>query len=74
MTCGGLQMVPVTDAAATRQPIAAGLDTGNKTGKRCTTQADSSFEILVTKAGAGTLADGRIPLRVKEAKPLPSSD
>lgn len=35
--------------------------------------ADGS-EILVTKAGKGTLSIGSTPLQVKEAKPLPASD
>ena len=31
-------------------------------------------EVLVTKAGAGTLTVGSTPLVLKEAKPLPASD
>jgi hypothetical protein len=30
--------------------------------------------VLVTKAGAGTLAVGETALSLKEAKPLPASD
>ena len=41
-------------------------------GKRYV-DADGS-EILVTKAGKGTLSIGSTPLQVKEAKPLPASD
>ena len=35
---------------------------------------DDGAEILVTKAGEGTLCIGSTPLEVKEAKPLPASD
>ncbi|OFB37146.1 hypothetical protein BA059_20735 [Mycolicibacterium sp. (ex Dasyatis americana)] len=31
-------------------------------------------EVLVTKAGKGTLSVGATPLQIKEAKPLPASD
>ena len=31
-------------------------------------------EVLVTKAGAGTLSIGDTPLNLKETKPLPASD
>jgi hypothetical protein len=31
-------------------------------------------EVLVTKAGKGTLSIGTTPLTIKEAKPLPASD
>ena len=45
---------------------------GTLMGKRYV-DADGS-EILVTKAGKGTLSIGSTPLQVKEAKPLPASD
>ena len=35
---------------------------------------DNGAEVLVTKAGAGTLSIGTTPLNMKEAKPLPASD
>ena len=35
---------------------------------------DSGAEVLVTKAGKGTLSVGSTPLSTKEAKPLPASD
>ena len=35
---------------------------------------DGGAEVLVTKAGAGTLSVGSTPLSLKEAKPLPASD
>jgi hypothetical protein len=33
----------------------------------------ASVEVLMARAGAGTLADGKDPLVFKEAKPLPSA-
>jgi hypothetical protein len=74
LSCGGKPMVELgteVDAEATPAP---GLDTGTLMGKRYTTDDDSPLEILVTKAGAGTLAAGDVPLVQKDAKPLPSSD
>jgi len=35
---------------------------------------EQGAEVLVTKAGAGSLTVGEIPLSLKEAKPLPASD
>jgi hypothetical protein len=45
---------------------------GNVMGKRYVD--DTGAEVLVTKAGAGTLSIGETPLNIKEAKPLPASD
>jgi hypothetical protein len=41
-------------------------------GKRYVDDGDA--EVLVTKAGAGSLSVGSTPLALKEAKPLPASD
>jgi hypothetical protein len=35
---------------------------------------DAGAEVLVTKAGQGSLSIGDTPLTIKEAKPLPASD
>ena len=45
---------------------------GNVMGKRYVDE--SGAEVLVTKAGAGTLSIGDVPMSIKEAKPLPASD
>jgi hypothetical protein len=74
LTCGGLLMVaPGTDSAATANP-APSLMGGAVLGKRYTAVRDETFEVLVVKPGAGTLADGTDPLVLKSAKPLPASD
>lgn len=76
LTCGGAPMIPLGAIAATSGPgaPAAGLDTGSAVGKRYYADADPTVEVLVTKGGAGTLADGAVPLLVRSAKPLPASD
>ena len=69
---GGVPMVPLggeTDPEAELDPTFAG---GNLMGKRYVD--NSGAEVLVTKAGAGTLAIGADALALKEAKPLPASD
>jgi hypothetical protein len=45
---------------------------GTVMGKRYVDETGA--EVLVTKAGAGTLSIGEVPLSIKEAKPLPASD
>ena len=74
LTCGGEAMIDIASQSTSSRPAAAGLDTGSVLGKRYTAISDDTFEVLVTRAGAGTLADGTTPLIFKEAKPLPSSD
>lgn len=71
LRCGGALMVAL-DADATAVPPAPGLDTGTAMGKRYVD--DGGAEVLVTKAGVGTLSIGQSPLSIKEAKPLPASD
>jgi hypothetical protein len=48
------------------------LASGNAVGKRYID--GHGGEVLVTKAGIGTLSIGDTPLTLKEAKPLPASD
>jgi hypothetical protein len=48
------------------------LSEGNLMGKRYVD--GTGAEVLVTKAGMGTLCIGATPLAIKEAKPLPASD
>jgi len=76
LTCGGAAMLPIE--AEGRSPSAgapaAGLDAGTTLGKRYTSASDDVFEVLVTRAGAGTLGDASGPLLVKDARALPSTD
>lgn len=74
LTCGGRQMVAMDADVAEGLAPEKELAGGALLGKRYTLAADDTFELLVTKAGAGTLADGSEPLVLKEAKALPASD
>jgi hypothetical protein len=72
LRAGGVPMVPIDsakDSGATMDPAFA---EGNAMGKRYVD--DTGAEVLVTKAGAGTLSVGTTALALKEAKPLPASD
>lgn len=46
---------------------------GAAMGKRYA-EEELGLELLVTKAGEGSLSIGTTPLGLKDAKPLPSSD
>jgi hypothetical protein len=72
LTCGGAPLVTLDHATSDGAVPAPGLDSGNQLGKRYTD--GGVLELLVTKAGTGTLGVGRTPLSVKDARPLPSSD
>jgi hypothetical protein len=70
LRCGGAPMVPIgADRSGELDPAFA---EGSLMGKRYVN--DDGGEVLVTKAGAGTLTVGETALRLKEAKPLPASD
>jgi hypothetical protein len=76
LTCGGTPMIPQSadpDPAVLAAGPAPGLAGGMLLGKRYTTAA-GDLEVLVTRAGAGTLAVDGTPLVEKSARPLPSSD
>jgi hypothetical protein len=73
---GGVPMVPIGSQADPAASADAALDPafsdGNLLGKRYVDEHGA--EVLVTKAGAGTLSIGTTALTIKEAKPLPASD
>lgn len=75
LRAGGAPMVPIgteNTGVDSSLSIDASLSDGNLMGKRYVD--DGGAEVLVTKAGAGTLSVGSTPLTIKEAKPLPASD
>src|SRR5690606_24830404 len=73
LRAGGVPMVPIDGGAAPSDGgPQEGFADGNLIGKRYVD--DQGAEVLVTKAGAGTLSVGATPLTIKEAKPLPASD
>lgn len=70
--CGGLDMVPLgeaADAAAAQ----AGFDGGCLMGKRYRSEAHG-LELLCSKPGNGTLGFAGEALELVEAKKLPASD
>jgi hypothetical protein len=73
LECGGHPMVPVGDDRAPDLELDPALAGGSLIGKRFA-DPEAGVEVLVTKAGAGTLAVDGVALPLKDAKPLPSSD
>jgi len=74
LTCGGVPMLPHDAQPVSTVSPASSLMGGAVLGKRYTAWQDDTFEVLVTKPGKGTLADGTEPLIIKTAKALPASD
>ncbi len=76
LRAGGAPMVPIDSqkdpAKATEFSLDPEFSDGNAMGKRYVDETGA--EVLVTKAGAGTLSIGSTALNLKEAKPLPASD
>jgi hypothetical protein len=72
LRAGGAPMVPVGTEADGSLSLDADFSGGTLMGKRYVD--DGGAEVLVTKAGAGSLSIGTTPLEIKEAKPLPASD
>lgn len=73
LRCGGHPMLDLSETPAGGLVAPAGFEGGTALGKRYV-DGTGTVEVLVTKAGAGTLSIGDTPLDLKEAKPLPSSD
>ena len=76
LRAGGVPMVPIDSQRDPARVSEFSLDPefadGNAMGKRYVDETGA--EVLVTKAGAGTLSIGTTALNLKEAKPLPASD
>ena len=73
LTCGGAAMIALGEEptpGASPSPDAA---KGTALGKRYVNEA-GDLELLCTKPGEGNLAAAGEALKLKEAKPLPSSD
>jgi hypothetical protein len=73
LECGGHPMAPVGDDRSADLTLDPEFAEGSLIGKRFADPA-SGIELLVTKAGAGSLAVDGVAIPLKEAKPLPSSD
>ncbi|MDT5007643.1 MAG: hypothetical protein QOJ24_4819 [Mycobacterium sp.] len=72
LRAGGAPMVPIDQEVSSDLALDEALSDGNLMGKRYVDE--NGAEVLVTKAGKGTLSVGTTALTVKEAKPLPASD
>ncbi|WP_102419652.1 hypothetical protein [Mycobacterium sp. 4858] len=72
LRCGGSRMVLLDTEKSSHAELDPALAGGSAMGKRYVD--DGGAEVLVTKAGVGTLSIGGTPLSLKEAKPLPASD
>ena len=71
LRCGGQPMVALDAERSGGAPDPAFAE-GSAMGKRYVDEGGA--EVLVTKAGAGSLSVGGTALTLKEAKPLPASD
>jgi hypothetical protein len=72
LRAGGAPMVPVGASTSTDAVVDPAFASGNVMGKRYVD--GQGAEVLVTKAGAGTLSVGDTPLTIKQAAALPASD
>lgn len=73
LSCGGHPMATKDDASSASHPLDDRFAEGTQIGKRYADE-DLGLELLVTKAGRGSLCVDGEPLPLKDAKPLPSSD
>ena len=73
LRCGGRPVVSLGAAVTPSSPTDPAHVSGTIVGKRYT-DVPSGLEVLCTKPGAGSLSVGEVPLTLKDAKPLPSSD
>lgn len=69
---GGAPAIPIGDTPDASLTLDNRFAAGTLMGKRYVDDAGS--EVLVTKAGQGSLSVGATILQLKEAKPLPASD
>lgn len=72
LRAGGAPMVPLDAEKPGGLQLDPDFAGGTVMGKRYVDEGGA--EVLVTKAGAGSLSIGATPLEQKTAKPLPASD
>ncbi|MCV7176937.1 hypothetical protein [Mycolicibacterium sphagni] len=72
LRAGGVAMIPLDAEKTEGAQLDPAFSEGTVMGKRYVDA--SGAELLVTKAGAGSLSVGATPLEQKTAKPLPASD
>lgn len=72
LRCGGQPMLTLEAEAPAGGALDPAFADGSAMGKRYVDEGGA--EVLVTKAGEGSLSVGTTALVLKEAKPLPASD
>lgn len=72
LRAGGAPMIPLDEPIDSTLTLDTDFAAGTQMGKRYVDEAGA--ELLVTKAGKGSLSIGTTPLNIKDAKPLPASD
>ena len=73
ISCGGTEMLAVTEAAPPGVVLDPAHAQGSLIGKRYVDAAEA-LELLCTKGGEGAISVDGQPLSIKQAKALPSSD
>jgi hypothetical protein len=73
VTCGGTEMLTGSDPVPAGARLDAKWAQGSLIGKRYVDPEDR-YELLCTKGGEGSLCLAGVPLEIKQAKALPSSD
>jgi hypothetical protein len=73
LCCGGRPMLDVGATPLATDTPAPAFSSGTLLGKRYVNDA-GTLEVLCTKPGPGSLSVDGVALKVKGAKPLPSSD
>jgi hypothetical protein len=73
ITCGGTEMLAVTEAVPAGAQLDAAHAGGSLIGKRYVDAAEA-LELLCTKGGEGSMSVDGGALSIKQAKALPSSD
>ncbi len=72
LRAGGIPMVAIGAAPSPDAVLDPDYEQGSVMGKRYVDEAGA--EVLVTRAGRGSLSVGDTVLNLKEVKPLPASD
>jgi hypothetical protein len=73
LCCGGVEMLAITEAPPLGERLDPAYAGSSLIGKRYVDN-EERYEFLCTKGGEGSLSLNGLPLAVKQAKALPSSD
>jgi hypothetical protein len=73
LACGGEPMTPHGTGPSARPQLSSDLRGGSLMGKRYLDER-TKLEVLCTRSGEGSITVDGLPMKIKEAKKLPSSD